>query len=73
MFGSLRKPNGETIKADLGKSVSMVLKSSKAFALEKNRGRYTLIQPGCTNILKAERKANIGLRQTLIFQETLDK
>ena len=34
IFESLRKPNGETIKADMAKSVGMVLKSSKAFTLD---------------------------------------
>lgn len=34
VFSTLRKPNGETIKADLKKSVSMVLKSSRAFAFD---------------------------------------
>ena len=40
IFSELRKPNGETIKADLAKSVAMVLKSSKAFVFVE--GRYGL-------------------------------
>ena len=31
------------------------------------------MQPSCTNILKAERKANILLRHAVILSDTLDK
>lgn len=50
----------------------MVLKSSKAFVQDQTQ-LYALTQPGCNNILKAERKANILLRQQIILQDTLDK
>ena len=59
-YDCLRKPNGETIKADLSKSVSMVLKSSKAFT--KVDSSFALAQPGCASVLKSEYRANVALR-----------
>ena len=43
-FDTLRKPNGETFKADLAKSISMVLQSSKAFGKSSSQcGAYCIM------------------------------